>query len=210
MGDSDEQDVAWLLAWRLGDAKSGSRLFEKYGPLIDRFFASKVPDAAEDLLQRTFLALTEKRDSIPAGVAFKPYLLGIARKQLLMHLRRGVYDRARFDPGAYSMIDAGARPSTVLGQKAERRLLAEAILRLPIDYQIAVELHYWKAATLREIAVVTETTPDAVKMRLYRARELLKKHIADLTDDEEVRASVQGSLSKWLAGLPAAVAKPRG
>ena len=50
---------------------------------------------------------------------------------------------------------------------------------LPVDHQIAIELHYWEGMRVREVAEVLGVPAGTVKGRLMRARTALAKALAD-------------------------------
>ena len=52
-------DRVLLAGWQRGDRALGNRLFRRHIRGISQFFRTKVPEAAEDLTQATFLALVE-------------------------------------------------------------------------------------------------------------------------------------------------------
>jgi RNA polymerase sigma-70 factor (ECF subfamily) len=87
----EPDDRALLVAWRAGDRERGNELFRRHIRSVSRFFRSKIPEAAEDLTQTTFLAVAQVDPARIGEVPFRAYLFGIARNQLLMHLvrRRG-------------------------------------------------------------------------------------------------------------------------
>ena len=81
-------DAELLAAWRAGDAPAGNELVRRHFMAVYRFFVNKVSHDVDDLIQRTFLACVEGRDRFRADSSLKAYILGIARNQLLMHLRQ--------------------------------------------------------------------------------------------------------------------------
>ena len=91
-----ETDQELLAAWKNGDRERGNRLFSRHVRSISTFFRSKLAEGAEDLTQRTFLALVEQADRFRGDSSVRTYLFGIARKQLLMHLRSLTTERKRF------------------------------------------------------------------------------------------------------------------
>ena len=82
----EASDTELLDAWRNGDDKAGNQLVRRHFDALFRFFRSRIDDHVADLVQQTFLGCVESRERIPPE-GFRPYLFGIARKKLLMHLR---------------------------------------------------------------------------------------------------------------------------
>lgn len=198
------EDFELLDRWQGGDRAAGDQLFERHFASAFRFFRNKVGDAvAEDLTQTTFLACVDGRDRFRGSASFRTYLFAIARNQLLMHFRKkGTRDRV-VELGTESVADLGASPATVMGAKAEQKLLLAALRLIPVDFQIAIELYYWEQLSTKELAQVLEIPEGTVRSRLTRAREHLAKHIERLADSPAVLESTIGGLDNWAKSLQA-------
>ncbi|MBK8238221.1 MAG: RNA polymerase sigma factor [Deltaproteobacteria bacterium] len=183
MDVTELSDFELLERWRAGDRGAGDRLFSRHVKPLFRFFRNKVDDAlAEDLTQSTLLGCAASRDRLRGESSFRTYLFAIARKQLLMHFRGRLRDRHEVALETMSVVDLGASPSTMLRAGAEQRLLLQALQRLPVDFQIAVELYYWEGLSTAEIAGVLEVADGTVRSRLSRARTQLAETMAALAD----------------------------
>jgi RNA polymerase sigma-70 factor (ECF subfamily) len=206
VGDPEPlDDRALLVAWQRGDREQGNQLFRRHILSVSRFFRTKVPEAAEDLTQMTFLALAELDPARIANVPFRAYLFGIARNQLLMHLRTKTRADRRFDPLTWSAPDAGASPVRVAAAHQQQRALATALQRLPVDYQVALELHYFEGLAVAEIAEVLGRPAGTIKSLLSRGRDLLRERIVELAGSDELLLSVAGELERWMRALPDAI-----
>jgi RNA polymerase sigma factor (sigma-70 family) len=53
--------------------------------------------------------------------------------------------------------------------------VCDAIRRLPTDYQAVIQLRCIEDLDTREAAIAAGVTPNTVKMRLYRARHMLRE-----------------------------------
>ena len=137
-------DAALLRAWREGDQHAGSTLFSRHYPSIYRFFLSKVPDAAEDLVQRTFLGCLEAAERFRGDSSVRTFLFGIAHNTLRHHLRGRQRSEQPLDSELVSVAELAPGPSTALGSKQEQRLLLRALRHVPLDTQVVLELHYWE------------------------------------------------------------------
>jgi RNA polymerase sigma-70 factor (ECF subfamily) len=182
-----DDDRALLLRWRGGDATAGNELVRRHFSAVYRFFWNKVPDGVADLTQQTFLALVEGHERLEARTSFRAYLLGVARYTLVHHLRRRYRKDAVFSPAHDSVLDVQADPASSptrrLAQGQQRELLDQALRSLPLDMQIALELHYWHELPVDEIAAVLERSPNTIKSRLLRARLALKARIERASRD---------------------------
>ena len=201
----EPDDRALLELWRNGDRERGNQLFRRHIRSVSRFFRTKIPDAAEDLTQSTFLAIAQLDPARLGSAPFRAYLFGVARNQLLMHLRAKTRADKRFDPLTWSAPDAGASPVKAIARQQQQSLVASALQSVPVDYQIALELFYFEAMPIAEIAEALERPVGTIKSLLSRGRELLRERIEATAGSEELLASVVGELDKWLGTLPSAM-----
>ena len=199
MPEADDFDL--LEAWRSGDSRAGDALFARHFERIYRFFKSKVADEADELTQRTFLALIENRKGMRSDSHFRAYAFGIARNQLLMHFRRRTNLReTELVSGSIADLTSGGVEFGLL-KGEELRLVLRAMQSLPLDFQVALELFYWEDMAIRDIADVLELSAGTVKSRLFRSRELLRREIESLDAPEALRQSTLGELQRWLDAL---------
>jgi RNA polymerase sigma-70 factor (ECF subfamily) len=197
-------DYALLGAWRAGDRDAGDALVRRHFASVYRFFRAKLDEGAEDLVQRTFLGCVQALDRVDPDRSFRAYLFGIARNQLLLHLRERTSRRDLPPPHTVSIADlAGPSPSGAAIRREEQRVLVRALRRIPIDFQIAVELHYWEDLGVDEIAGVLGVPSGTVKSRLSRAREQLGARLED-----EAAGASSDDLEAWVRRLRDAMAEP--
>ncbi len=204
-----DPDLELLDRWRDGDAQAGNRLVRRHFSAVYRFFGNKIPEGVADLTQQTFLALVESRDRIDAHTGFRAYLLGVARFKLVHHLRGRYRKGAVFSPEHVSVLevepDPGPSPTHRLAQDEQRRLVDMALRSLPLDHQIALELHYWNEMSIAEIATVLDRSPGTIKSRLFRARQQLSAQVEQLSQDP---SPLLARLDEELGSLRDAVAIP--
>jgi len=204
---SDPDDAELLAAWRGGDLQRGNALLERHFSMLLRFLrAGQRFDAATeaDLVQRVMMAAVESRATIPEGVRFRAWLLGVARRVLADALRQGYRAQAR---AAKAWPQSSmASPSTVVAAREEEQLLLGALRELPRDLQVVIGLHYWEELTVREMASVLDLPGGTVKSRLRRAREALAEGIATASAPQHLRHSTLHGLDRWASAVRARVA----
>ena len=162
---------------------------------------NKVGDDTDEVMQRTLLACVETRDRFRGASSFRTYLFGVARLELLAHYRRRRKMDSHVDLESRSFYDLDPSPSTVVARHMEQKILHEALRRLPIDLQIALELHYWEAMSATEVATVLEIPAGTVKSRLRRAKEMLRDTMAGLALSKPALESTLGDLEGWAKAL---------
>ena len=195
-----EDDFDLLRAWAAGDRAAADTLMRRHYLSVRRFFDVKVPHEAEDLTQRTLLACVESHTRFSARSSFKAYLFGIARNQLLMHLRRSDRFDRMLDFREAAGPDTAVTPSGVVAMREEQRLLLRALDSLPTDLQIAVMLHYWEGMSSSDVGSVLEVPTSTVTTRLQRAREKIREHVAR-GPASKVRDSLLVDVDEWTSSL---------
>jgi RNA polymerase sigma factor (sigma-70 family) len=186
-----------LERWVAGDQTAGQTLVQRHYAAMFRFFRAKAPADVEDLVQQTFLALVSGAAGFRGDASFRSFLFGTARNVLLHHWRRRHRKEDPIDFGTQSVVDLGASPSELLADKAEQRLLLEALRRIPVDDQIVIELYHWEDLTGPEIAQALGISEPAVRSRLHRAKARLTKRMAAIARSATVLQSTLTNLEGW-------------
>ena len=200
---TERPDEAVLLQrWKSGDREAGQALIERAMPRLHRFFANKVEATdLEELTQKTLLGCLDRVEHIRPSPGFIPYMLGVARHQLLRHFRER--SRGRPDPlrdSVHELVDA-RRLSGAIGAQQDRYYLLQSLRRLPIDLQLTLELYYWEDLSLAEVAAATEVPLGTVKSRLARAKQALRNVLAELPLSEPARRASTRDLDAWAKSL---------
>lgn len=178
------EDIDLLKDWIDGDNRAGSALVRRHFDALYRFFANKASGHEEDLIQQTFTASVEAKDTFRGESSFRAYLFGLARFQLLTHYRK-LYRRPVLDAITTSIRDIATSPSGTLVHREEARLLERALQQIPIDQQIALELTYWEGLSAPEVARVLNVPENTVYSRLSRAKKQLREALATSAPAEE-------------------------
>jgi RNA polymerase sigma-70 factor (ECF subfamily) len=193
-------DFELLDAWRGGDAAAGNALFERHFDGICRFFRNKVSEGVDDLIQRTFLACVESRDAFRGDASFRTYLFTLARNELYAHFKRVHRERGRIDPLEVSVHDLGPTPTGIVARRKEQRLLLQALRKIPVDHQIALELYYWEDMPAPALASVLGIPEGTVRTRLRRAKILVEQALREIGQGQELETTV-ANLDDWARSL---------
>lgn len=200
---SDGEDYALLAAWRAGEEHAGEELFRRHYGVLYRFFHNKLSRDVDDLVQNVLLALLNNPDAFAQRGTFKAYLLGVARFQLYDAYRKRQRDEARLEFDSVTVHDLEPSPSQHVAGRGEERVLLEALRRMPVDLQIALELTYWEDISAPEIAQVLGIPVDTVYSRVRRGKESLKKQLDALTQEHRLLESTQTDLEAWAHAIRA-------
>lgn len=160
-----------------------SILVNENGGMLMTYLRSMVwkQDVAEDLFQETMLVAWRKIDQCDLDRPFGPWLRGIATKLVLKHRSKSyremmvcsdeVIERIQ---GHFAQLDH--RIADTFEDKIS--ILHECIDALPVDHKQAIQMCYMDGDSLKESADKTETTYEAMKKRLQRARTMLIECLA--------------------------------
>ena len=190
MQQSDEE---LLVAWRGGDRASGERLFTRYFDRLYAFFSAKV-EAKDvgDLVQNVFVGCLEGSHRFRGDSTVRAYFYGIARNVLYRHYRT----RRRtphLDFRVSSLLDVAPTPSSIVRGRIERRHLREALVQLPLELQLLVELRFEEGLSGPELAVALDLPEGTVRSRLRRALGSLRGAL----DALDATPSERLELERW-------------
>lgn len=160
---------------RAGDKAALIRRY--YGPvfgLARRLLGGA--DGARDAAQETFARAIAHLGDFQPGRSFRAWIFSIAANLIRdLHRRR---HPAPLDPGIEETIPEFAPPDARMLREENRERLAAAVERLPLDLKTVVALHFQEDLPPAEIAEALGITPNAVRIRLYRALAALRKEFA--------------------------------
>lgn len=158
----------------IGELKKGSAeafhiLYDKYQNRIYRFCLKMLGDenAARDAFQETFVKLYEKSNTF-RGENFTSWLYTIAR-HTCYNVIRARKEFETFDDVAHSKIE------TKHTDVALKEAIQKAINKLPESYKESFILREYEEFSYQEIAESLEIEVSLAKVRVHRARNLLRK-----------------------------------
>ncbi len=197
----ERSDVDLFGAWVAGDGEAGELLFERHFESVARFFRNKVDRGHDDLIQKTFLGCVESRTRFRGDASFRTFLFAVARNVLGKHYRSA--RRTPIEFHEVSIHDLGASPSVVYARDQQQLLMLNALRRIPLDYQIVLELHYWESMTGSAIAEVLEVPLGTAKTRIRRAKQLLAAEFEELVSGASSPQATATRLDTWARSLRA-------
>ncbi|HET6977787.1 MAG TPA: RNA polymerase sigma factor [Pyrinomonadaceae bacterium] len=161
-----------------GDQAAFRELYDRYREPIFRFSYRLLGsvEIAEDVTHDCFLSLIRKPENYrPERASLKTYLYAAARNLALKHFR----DQGR----ETGMDEVAEEPKEASSRGPLRRLLdeelanhvREAIFSLPPLQREALILFQYEGLSMNEVAEIAGTDVGAIKARLYRAREGLRR-----------------------------------
>lgn len=139
---------------------------------------------AEDAVAETFAVAWRRIDQMPVPELALPWLLGVARR-VLANQRRSLLRRVQLG------LRLGAQPQPPAEVFSVRGPAVEALEHLRPDDQELLRLLAWDGLTHAEAGRVLGVSPNAVAIRLHRARRRFAAELArrDVKGFESTRTS---------------------
>lgn len=137
---------------------------------------------AEDAAQETFLRAYSQLKTYDPRQSFGTWLLSVAAHHCIDRLRRRKFqwlsfDDPRWDESAPALVsDLPSPEASALAHEREAEV-QQALQKLPPHYRLALILKYWNDLSLEEISQLTGDNVGTVKVKLFRARQMLAKHL---------------------------------
>lgn len=155
-----------------GDVRSYEELVRRYERLVGRVLYpyARREISVEDLVQETFLRAYDRLETFNPDYRFKTWLLAIANNLGVDTLRRR-REVIEFNPETHA--GTAGSPESIALASDRTRVVQEAIMTLPETYSVPLILRYTEEMSYAEIAEVLDLTVQAVKSRLFRARNML-------------------------------------
>jgi RNA polymerase sigma-70 factor (ECF subfamily) len=159
-------------ALRRQDATEFRRLYEAFAPELGRYLARLCgdADAAQDLLQETFVKAYSALPRTRPGLAPRPWLYKIAtntaRSAARMASWKRVFTFGGHPPDLPEPVFAGFD-----SLYAEADLVERALAAIKPDYASPLLLHWREGFDIDELCAILGLSRDNLKKRLYRAKK---------------------------------------
>ncbi len=179
-GWTDEQVVARVLA---GDTALFEIIMRRYNQRLYRVARAILRDdaEAEDVMQDAYVRAFQHLGQFAGRAKFSTWLTRIAVNEALARARR----RGRFDEledlveshGDSMMASSAPSPEQQASVGELKGLLEAAVLSLPEHYRAVLMMRDIEEMSTAEVAACLELSEENVKVRLHRARALLRKEL---------------------------------
>jgi RNA polymerase sigma-70 factor, ECF subfamily len=135
------------------------------------------PELAHDLVQETFLRMHRARGSFVPGSAVVPWAYAIARNCFVSHARSLKSRAARSslditDHEVAAGLDSDAEETAAVRQSAE--LVERTLAQMSVTNREAFVLIRFEGQSVAEAAQILGASEGAVKLRAFRAYEILR------------------------------------
>jgi RNA polymerase sigma-70 factor, ECF subfamily len=136
---------------------------------------------AEDTMQEAYVRAFKNLPRFERRSSFGTWVTRIAVNEAIARLksqqRWTTESLEEYVEGGDAVGATSSNPESEMAGSEARGLLEEAILRLPLDYRTVVMMRDVEEMTTAETATALELTEEAVKVRLHRARAMMRRDL---------------------------------
>jgi len=206
MTKTADDDLPLVQRARSGDYTAFEALVGKYERRIFTLAMRivKRQHDAEEVVQQTFLNVIEHIEEFREEARFATWLTRIATNEALALLRKRStrwalsYNESDSEEG-YADIPHpkfiaqwGETPHEIASRRETRRMVDEALGHLDDKYRLVFVLRDMEGLSTAETAEALKITPSNVKVRLLRARLMLRERLTHLFGDASTRVEGGG------------------
>lgn len=189
---SDSEVIVRIQA---GEKELYEILLRRNNQKLFRVIRSYIKDVGEieDIMQNTYLKAFEKLDQFKHQAQFSTWLIRIGINETLARIKtKGRY--IELFPSENSTTHyileipdrTQSNPEKNMIQQEAKQLLEQAIDQLDLKYRTVYIFREIEGMTVAEVAACLNLSPSNVKVRLHRAKEMIRQELYDLSLDTTV------------------------
>jgi len=177
--DGDETEGDLVRRWRGGDLHAAALLLQAHRTELARYFARRTGDAAEDLLQDTYLEVFRSGARFRSQDGFGAFAWSVARRLVRVRLQRMA---ANVDDTTEPDRTPGCEPNalSLIERRQVSSLLDQAVSGLPEEQRRCLHLLLRAEQSPAEIALGLGVSISTVSTRLQRAKLRLGVALASI------------------------------
>jgi len=137
----------------------------------------KDPQEADELLQDLFVKVWERRAEIEIELSFEAYLHRIAQRMAIDYFRKISRQSIHYERYRLGLTEEVNNTEELLEANETKKLLDQAIARLPEQRRRAFTLCKIEGKSHREAAELMNISPNTVHNHLVKAAAFVKNHL---------------------------------
>lgn len=180
---TEESDGLLLGRVLAGEKQVYARLVERYRDRLARYALRMLGNRAdaEDALQDTFVRAYRSLANCAGPEGFGPWVFGILVNRCRTYAARRARTQAMMVTNEVALAGASVEPSDE--REALRDAITWALDRLPVEQREAFLLKHVEDLSYEAMEQLTGVRPSALRMRVFRAREELRKLLSEVVRD---------------------------
>jgi RNA polymerase sigma-70 factor (ECF subfamily) len=182
-------DLKIIESCLLGNTQMFSQLIDNYKNMVYNlaYRMSNNPQEAEDISQEAFLHTYQSLARFNPSYKFSTWLYQITlniirdrfKKKELNYVSLDIPVETDDSEFYHQPADLTNNPEQIISQKENLQTIQQAIYSLPLKYREVIVLRHLQDLSYIEISNILKLPQGTVKVRLYRAREQLRKILSD-------------------------------
>lgn len=170
-------DEDLMLAYVNGEYSAFETLYQRHAKTVFGFLTKKLnsKEAAEDVLQETFLRMHRFRGKFNSSLPFLPWLFTICRNALIDKVRNQSKVQEQAHADLESISEETLVTSNIFANEASAFSINELGASLSTKEQEVLSLRYGEDFSFNKIAESLGMNPPAVRKMTQRAIEKLRK-----------------------------------
>jgi RNA polymerase sigma-70 factor (ECF subfamily) len=147
-------------------------------------------DTMQEVLVRFFRGARKLKFNDPK--VLRVWLYKVTKNACLMNRRKGKYEPRymssidellpKNENGEVEIPDWSRIPDRLILEKENHRIIQKALLELPLDYRLVLVLRDMEGLSTKEVSEVVGISETNVKVRLHRARLLMRNELSRYLD----------------------------
>jgi RNA polymerase sigma-70 factor (ECF subfamily) len=172
-----DQELMQLV--QAGDFSPASEIFERYSARIYNFAYRflKNAEAAEDATQEVFVKMLKHSKQFHGDAKLSTWLFSITANWCRDYLRKADNKAKESEETLITIPAKGDSPERRLEKLEEETRVQRALAMLTPEQREAILLSRYQGLSYAEIAQIAGCSEGAIKTRVFRAMETLKKHL---------------------------------
>ncbi len=174
-----DQDLMRIV--QAGDFSPASEIYDRYSGRIYNFALRflKNPEAAEDAMQEVFVKMIKHANQFQGDAKLSTWLFSITANWCRDYLRKADNKVKETEDVLVTLpAPADQSPDRTLEQRENQIRIRRALDELTAEQREAILLSRYQGLSYAEIAQIAGCSEGAVKTRVFRAMETLKKVLA--------------------------------
>jgi len=174
----------------VGDSEAFVCLYDRFAPTLMHLFVRRGADLtlAEDLTQKVFVCLWERRKNFRAESSFETYLFSIAKHALNKEIREsrkvaetGLKGHPKLNEGSQRGL---SEPELEIYLKELAAAVQRAKAKLTLEQRQALAVSQSRRISFSTVAQKLGCSQEGLKSHLKRARRRMRELLAPILDDE--------------------------
>jgi RNA polymerase sigma factor (sigma-70 family) len=174
-----DQELMRLI--QAGDSSPASEIFDRYSSRIYNFAYRflRNSEAAEDATQEVFVKMLKHASQFHGDAKLSTWLFSITANWCRDYLRKADNKAKEAEDVLYTLpTPAEHAPDRNLERRQDEQMIQRALEALTPEQREAILLSRYQGLSYAEIAQISGCSEGAVKTRVFRAMETLKKALA--------------------------------